>query len=169
MKKLFASIVLVNLLVACASEKPKEPEAAAPAPAPAAEAPAPAPAPEPMVEVDPLNDPNSILANRSAYFPFDVSAVQEADKPMLEAHGKYLSEHPDRMVRVEGNCDERGSKEYNLGLGQRRADSVKQMLILSGAKSSQIETISYGEEKPRCTDHNESCWKQNRRSDIKYQ
>lgn len=169
MKKLFASIVLVNLLVACASEKPKEPEAAAPAPAPAAEAPAPAPAPEPVVEVDPLNDPNSILANRSAYFPFDVSAVQEADKPMLEAHGKYLGEHPDRMVRVEGNCDERGSKEYNLGLGQRRADSVKQMLILSGAKASQIETVSYGEEKPRCTDHNEACWKQNRRSDIKYQ
>ena len=167
MKKLLATIVLVNLLAACASEKPKEPEA--PAPAPVAEAPAPAPAPEPVVEVDPLNDPSSILANRSAYFPFDVSAVQEADKPMLEAHGKYLSEHPDRMVRVEGNCDERGSKEYNLGLGQRRADSVKQMLILSGAKSSQIETISYGEEKPRCTDHNESCWKQNRRSDIKYQ
>jgi peptidoglycan-associated lipoprotein len=167
MKKLIASIVLVNLLVACASEKPAEPEAAAPAPV--AEAPAPAPAPEPMVEVDPLNDPNSILANRSAYFPFDVSAVQDADKPMLEAHGKYLSEHPDRMVRVEGNCDERGSKEYNLGLGERRANSVKKMLMLSGAKGSQIETVSYGEEKPRCTDHNEACWKQNRRSDIKYQ
>jgi peptidoglycan-associated lipoprotein len=167
MKKLLISFVLVNLLVACASEKPKEPEAAAPAPAPAAEAPAPAPAP--VVEVDPLNDPNSILANRSAYFPFDVSAIQEADKPMLEAHGKYLSEHPDRKVRVEGNCDERGSKEYNLGLGQRRADSVKQFLMLSGAKASQIDTVSFGEEKPRCTEHNEACWKQNRRSDIKYQ
>jgi peptidoglycan-associated lipoprotein len=169
MKKLFISIVLLNLLVACASEKTQEPEAAAPAPAPAVEAPAPAPAPEPVVEVDPLNDPASILANRSAFFPFDVSAVQDADKPMLEAHGKYLSEHPDRKVRVEGNCDERGSKEYNLGLGERRADSVKKMLMLSGAKASQIETVSYGEEKPRCTDHNEACWKQNRRSDIKYQ
>jgi peptidoglycan-associated lipoprotein len=170
MKKLFISIVLVNLLVACASEKPKEPEAAAPAPAPVVEeAPAPAPAPEPVVEVDPLNDPSNILANRSIYFPFDVSAVQAADKPIVEAHAKYLSEHPDRKVRVEGNCDERGSKEYNLGLGQRRADSVKQMLILGGAKASQIETVSYGEEKPRCTDHNEACWKQNRRSDIKYQ
>jgi peptidoglycan-associated lipoprotein len=167
MKKLLASIVLVNLLVACASEKPAEPEAAAPAPV--VEEPAPAPAPEPMVEVDPLNDPTSILANRSAYFPFDVSAVQDADKPMLEAHGKYLSEHPDRMVRVEGNCDERGSKEYNLGLGERRANSVKKMLMLSGAKGSQIETVSYGEEKPRCTDHDEECWKQNRRGDIKYQ
>jgi peptidoglycan-associated lipoprotein len=167
MKKLFVSFVLANLLVACASEKPAEPEAAAPAPA--VEAPEAAPAPEPVVEVDPLNDPSSILAKRSAYFPFDVSAVQDDDKPMLEAHGQYLSEHPDRKVRVEGNCDERGSKEYNLGLGERRANSVKQMLMLSGAKASQIETVSYGEEKPRCTDHDEACWKQNRRSDIKYQ
>ena len=171
MKKLLINIVLASLLVACASEKPKEPEAApAPAPAPVVEeAPAPAPAPEPVVEVDPLNDPANILANRSVYFPFDVSAVQEPDKPIVMAHAKYLSEHPDRKVRVEGNCDERGSKEYNLGLGQRRADSVKQMLILGGAKASQIESVSYGEEKPHCTDHNEACWKQNRRSDIKYQ
>jgi peptidoglycan-associated lipoprotein len=167
MKKLFISIVLVNLLVACASEKPKEPEAAAPAPAPVVEAPAPAPAP--VVEVDPLNDPANILAKRSVYFPFDVYAVQAADKPVVEAHAKYLSEHPERKVRVEGNCDERGSKEYNLALGQRRADSVKQMLMLGGAKASQIETVSYGEEKPRCTEHNEACWVQNRRSDIKYQ
>jgi peptidoglycan-associated lipoprotein len=166
MKKLIISIVLLNLLAACASEKPKE--AAAPAPAPAA-APAPAPAPAPVVAVDPLNDPNSILAKRSVYFPFDVSAVQEDDKPIVLAHAKYLSEHPDHKVRVEGNCDERGSKEYNLALGQRRAESVKKMLVLGGAKASQIETVSYGEEKPRCTEHNEACWKQNRRSDIKYQ
>jgi peptidoglycan-associated lipoprotein len=169
MKKLVISVVLLNLLVACASEKPKAPEAAAPAPAPVVEAPAPAPAPAPVVEVDPLNDPTSILAKRSVYFPFDVSAVQAADKPVVEAHAKYLSEHPDRKVRVEGNCDERGSKEYNLGLGQRRADSVKQMLMLGGAKASQIETVSYGEEKPVCTEHKESCWMQNRRSDMKYE
>jgi peptidoglycan-associated lipoprotein len=169
MKKLLISIVLANLLVACASEKPKEPEAAAPAPAPVVVAPEPAPAPAPVVMVDPLNDPTSILAKRSVYFPFDVSAVQEDDKPIVEAHGKYLSEHPDRKVRVEGNCDERGSNEYNLALGQRRAESVKKMMILSGAQASQIETVSYGEEKPVCTEHNEACWKQNRRSDIKYQ
>ena len=168
MKKLLISIVLANLLVACASEKPKAPEAA-PAPAPVVEAPAPAPAPAPEVMVDPLNDPTSILAKRSVYFPFDVSAVQEVDKPVVEAHAKYLSEHPDRKVRVEGNCDERGSGEYNLALGQRRADSVKKMLELGGAQASQIEAVSYGKEKPVCTEHNEACWKQNRRSDIKYQ
>jgi peptidoglycan-associated lipoprotein len=170
MKKLVISIVLVNLLAACASEKPKAPEAAAPVPPPVVTAPAPeaAPAPAPVVEVDSLNDPASILAKRSVYYPFDVSAVQDADKPIVVAHAKYLSEHPDRNVRVEGNADERGSNEYNLALGQRRADGVKQMLVLGGAKASQIETASYGEEKPKATGHDEASWSQNRRSDIKY-
>jgi peptidoglycan-associated lipoprotein len=173
MKKLVISVVLINLLVACASQKPKEPEAAPAAPAAPAAAPAEvkeavAAAPAP-VAVDPLNDPANILSKRSVFFPFDVSAVQEADKPIVMAHAKYLSEHPNRKVRLEGNCDERGSNEYNLALGQRRADSVKKMLELGGVKASQIETVSYGEEKPRCTDHNEACWQQNRRSDIKYQ
>jgi len=167
MKKFLVSIILVNLLAACASQKPVEPEAAAPAPAPVVEE-APAPAPVPVVEVDPLNDPNSLLAKRSTYYPFDVSVVQEADKPAVQAHAKYLSEHPNRTVRLEGNCDERGSNEYNLGLGNRRANGVKQMLLLGGARESQIQTVSYGEEKPRCSDHNEACWKQNRRTDIKY-
>jgi peptidoglycan-associated lipoprotein len=170
MKKLVISVMLVNLLAACAAEKPKAPEAAAPVPPPAATAPesAPAPAPAPVVEVDPLNDPANILAKRSVYYPFDVSAVQDADKPVVMAHAKYLSEHPDRKVRVEGNADERGSNEYNLALGQRRADGVKQMLVLGGAKASQIETASYGEEKPKATGHDEASWSQNRRSDIKY-
>jgi peptidoglycan-associated lipoprotein len=170
MKKLVISVVLVNLLAACASEKPKAPEAAAPVPPPVVTAPAPeaAPAPAPVVEVDSLNDPASILAKRSVYYPFDVSAVQDADKPIVVAHAKYLSEHPDRNVRVEGNADERGSNEYNLALGQRRADGVKQMLVLGGAKASQIETASYGEEKPKATGHDEASWSQNRRSDIKY-
>ncbi len=169
MKKLVISIVLVNLLAACASEKPKAPEAAAPVPPPVVTAPEAAPAPAPVVEVDPLNDPASILAKRSVYYPFDVSAVQDADKPVIAAHAKYLSEHPDRKVRVEGNADERGSNEYNLALGQRRADGVKKMLVLGGAKASQIETVSYGEEKPKGTGHDEASWSQNRRSDIKYQ
>ena len=168
MKKLIISIVLVNLLAACASEKPKAPEAAASVPPPVVTAPEAAPAPAPVVGVDSLNDPASILAKRSVYYPFDVSAVQDADKPIVVAHAKYLSEHPDRNVRVEGNADERGSNEYNLALGQRRADGVKQMLVLGGAKASQIETVSYGEEKPKATGHDEASWSQNRRSDIKY-
>jgi len=165
MKKLVIGIVLVNLLAACASDKPVDEPAPAPeaasAPAPAPEAASePAPAPEPVVEADPLNDASSILAKRSVYFPFDVSAVQDMDKPVVEAHA--------RNVRLEGNADERGSNEYNLALGQRRAESVKKMMILGGASASQIETISYGEEKPVGTGHDESSWSQNRRTDIKY-
>lgn len=164
MKKLVISIVLLNLLVACASEKPKEPEVAAPAPVVAA----PELASASVVEVDPLNDSSNILAKRSVYYPFDVSAVQDADKPIVQAHAKYLSEHPDRTVRLEGNADERGSNEYNLALGQRRAEGVRKMLVLGGAKSSQIETASFGEEKPVASGHDESSWSQNRRTDIKY-
>jgi len=170
MKKLVISILLVNLLAACASEKPKEPVVEA-KPAPVAEAPKAAPAPvvaPAPVAVDPLNDPSSILAKRSVYYPFDVSVVQDADKPIVEAHSKYLSEHANRKVRLEGNCDERGSDEYNLALGQRRADGVKQLLLVGGAKESQIETISYGEEKPKATGHNEASWSQNRRTDLNY-
>ena len=173
MKKLVISVVLVNLLVACANQPPKTPEATAPVPAPATPAET-TPAPEasttttPLADVDSMSDSASLLAKRSIYYPFDVSAVQDADKPVVAAHAKYLSEHPDHKVRVEGNTDERGSNEYNLALGQRRADSVKQMLIVGGTKASQIETASYGEEKPKATGHDEASWSQNRRSDIKY-
>jgi peptidoglycan-associated lipoprotein len=160
--------VLVNLLAACASQK--APEAAAPAPAPVAAiaAPAPAPAPVAAVAVDPLNDPASILAKRSVYYPFDVSVVADADKPMLQAHAKYLSEHADRKVQLEGNADERGSNEYNLALGQRRADGVKKLLELGGAKPAQLKAISYGEEKPKAAGHDEAAWSQNRRTDLDY-
>lgn len=168
MKKLIISIVLANLLVACASEKPKDAITAVPesvaTPAPVEQKAEPAP----VVAVDPLSDAANILSKRSFFYPLDEDTVQNADKPAVQAHGKYLGEHPERKVRVEGNADERGSNEYNLALGQRRADGVKKMLVLSGAKASQVEAISYGEEKPRSTSHDESAWSQNRRSDIKY-
>jgi len=166
MKKLIISIVLVNLLAACASQKPKESTAAAPAaPAAAAETKA---ATAAQTASDPLNDPSSILAKRSVYFPFDVSVVQDADKPAVQAHAKYLAEHAARKVRLEGNCDERGSNEYNLALGQRRADSVKKMLELGGAKAGQLDSVSYGEEKPKASGHDEASWSQNRRADLNY-
>ena len=166
MKKLVISIVLLNLLVGCASKKPKE-EAAKPetAPVPVVEQ---EKAPAAVVAVDPLNDPASVLSKRSVFYALDQDTVPNSYKPMVQAHGKYLGEHADRKVRVEGYADERGSTEYNLALGQRRADGVKKMLVLSGAQSGQVDTVSYGEEKPRATGHDESAWSQNRRSDIKY-
>ena len=167
MKKLVISIVLLNLLAACASQKPKE-VTSAPAQAPAAAAAVAAPAAQAQTNMDPLNDPKSILAGRSVYYPFDVAAVQAADKPLVQAHAKYLGDNANRKVRLEGNCDERGSNEYNLGLGQRRADGVQKMLELGGAKAAQLNSVSYGEEKPKATGHDEASWSQNRRSDIKY-
>ncbi len=168
MKKIALVMMLAGLLAACDSEKPKTTEQAPAAQAqqaPAAEAPK---AAEPVAS-DPLDDPHSILAKRAAYFPFDVSAVQKEDRALLEAHAKYLAEHPNRNVRLEGNCDERGSAEYNLGLGQRRADSVKKVLMAGGAKAGQIEAVSNGKEKPKLTCHEEKCWKENRRTDLIYQ
>ena len=165
MKKLVISIVLVNLLAACASQKPKEAPVAA---APAAPVAAPVAAPAAQTNVDPLNDPKSILAGRSVYYPFDVAAVQDADKPLVQAHAKYLGDNANRKVRLEGNCDERGSNEYNMGLGQRRADGVQKMLELGGAKAAQLTSVSYGEEKPKAAGHDEASWSQNRRTDLNY-
>lgn len=166
-KSLILSIVLVNLLAACASEPAKEEvsepapvEAAAPAPvAETAAAPAPAPVAEETVAMPEIN---------SVHFPFDVDAVQPEDMATLQAHGAYLGKNANARVRVEGNCDERGSSEYNLGLGQRRANNTKKALVLAGASPSQIETVSFGEEKPSCTGHDEACWAKNRRADINY-
>ena len=171
MKKILISVLLANLLAACASDKPKAPveeqKPAATAPQTAAKPVAAKPAAS--VAVDPLDDPkNADLAKRSVYFPFDVDVVQDADKPTVQAHGKYLSTRANRTVRVEGNCDERGSSEYNLSLGQRRADNVKKGLIASGAKDGQVQTVSYGEEKLKATAHNEEAWAQNRRADLNY-
>ena len=106
--------------------------------------------------------------NRSVFFPFDVDAVQPNDRATVQEHGTYLGKNKTAKVRVEGNADERGSSEYNLALGQRRANNVKKLLILSGAKAAQIETVSFGEEKPRCAEHDEASWSQNRRADIVY-
>lgn len=108
------------------------------------------------------------LAKRSVYYPLDVYVVQDEDKPVVQAHAQFLKEYPDRKVRLEGNCDERGSSEYNLALGQRRAEGVKKMLLLGGVKESQIEAVSYGEERPKAAGHDESSWAQNRRTDFNY-
>lgn len=105
---------------------------------------------------------------RSVYFPFDVDSIQDADKLVVQAHGAYLGEHPEQKARTEGHADERGSSEYNLALGQRRANNTKKALVLSGAKSKQIEAISFGEEKPQASGHDETAWAQNRRVDISY-
>ena len=115
-----------------------------------------------------LKDPKSILSKRSIFFDYDSNLVKDEYKPVVTAHARYLQQNGGTKMRIEGNADERGSREYNLALGQRRADAVKQMMQILGVKADQIETVSFGEEKPRCSEAAESCWSQNRRGDIFY-
>lgn len=102
------------------------------------------------------------------YFDFDQFVIREADRSLVEAHARYLADHPDARVTVQGNADERGSREYNLSLGQRRADAVKRAMTLLGARETQTETVSFGREKPVCTQSDEACWSRNRRADVFY-
>ncbi len=118
--------------------------------------------------IDPFTDPNNPLSKKSVYFDFDSFVVKIEYQPLVEAHGKYLASNSGRRVTVEGNTDERGGREYNLALGQKRAEAVKQRLMLLGARDAQIETVSFGKEKPRATGSTEEAWAQNRRADIVY-
>ena len=128
----------------------------------------PTPPPD-RISGDPLKDPNSPLYKRSVYFDFDSNAVKDEYRNMITAHSRYMTaDKKDARIRIEGNCDERGSREYNLALGQRRAESVKKVMTVLGVQDGRIETVSYGEEKPKAMGHDESAWSQNRRADIKY-
>lgn len=118
---------------------------------------------------NPLKDPNNILSKRNVYFDFDSDAVKAEFKPMLEAHAKYLLANSNAKVVLQGNTDDRGTREYNLSLGQRRSVAVKKSLNLLGVQDKQIETVSFGKEKatPGCTD--DACAKLNRRVDVVYE
>ena len=117
----------------------------------------------------PLKDPNNILSKRSIFFDYDSNLVKDEFKPIVTAHARYLQQNPAAKMRIEGNADDRGSREYNLALGQRRAEAVKKVMTVLGVQDGRIETVSFGEEKPRCSEAAESCWSQNRRGDIVYQ
>ena len=117
---------------------------------------------------DPLKDPNNILSKRSVFFEYDSFAVSEQYRPLVEAHARYLMGNSNAKATVQGHTDERGSREYNIALGQRRADSVKRMMVLVGVRDMQVETVSFGEERPRAAGHDESSYADNRRGDILY-
>jgi peptidoglycan-associated lipoprotein len=180
-KKFVVSVIMAMFLAACASKPIEEPKApmkeSSPPPAQTQEAP-PAdtsnsgatttPAMETKAEVNPLKDPNNILSTRSIYFDYDKDEVKSEYRALVEAHAKYLVEHPNAKLVLQGNTDDRGSREYNLALGQRRSAAVRKVMNVLGASDTQIETVSYGKEKPRCSDQAEACWAQNRRVDIVY-
>jgi len=118
---------------------------------------------------DPLNDPNSPLSKRSIYFDFDSFSIKDEFRGVIEAHAKYLVANKTRKVVVQGNTDERGSREYNLALGQKRSEAVRRALTSLGVSDSQIEAVSLGEEKPKSTGTDESSLAENRRADLAYQ
>jgi peptidoglycan-associated lipoprotein len=108
------------------------------------------------------------LKNRTIYFDFDSSEIKPEYNAMITAHARYLAANPSMRIRVEGNTDERGSREYNIGLGERRAQAVRRALMLQGVPEAQITTVSYGEERPAVTGHTEEAWARNRRANIVY-
>ena len=116
----------------------------------------------------PLDNPSGMLSKRIVYFAFDSSEVKYDDREVIATHASYLSNNPDARVTLEGHADERGSREYNIGLGERRTNAVKKLMTLQGTSNSQLESVSYGEERPVDSGHNESAWSQNRRVEIIY-
>lgn len=118
--------------------------------------------------LDPLNDPQGVLAKRSIYFDLDSYTVKDEFKPVLDAHARYLNANKSRQIVIQGNTDERGGREYNLALGQKRAEAVRRALTLLGVQESQMEAVSFGKEKPKALGSDEAAWAENRRADIAY-
>ena len=178
MKRISLFLLVATLLGACANEPTKTQADAQVEDRTQGQKPTPPTAPPtvdtrpvapPVSTVNPLKDPSNILSKRSVFYDLDSFDVKPEYKALVEAHGNYLGTNPKAKVFLQGSADERGSREYNLALGQKRADGVRKMLSLQGAKEEQMEAVSLGEEKPRAECHDESCWSQNRRTDFLYQ
>jgi peptidoglycan-associated lipoprotein len=115
-----------------------------------------------------LTDPRSILSKRSVYFDYDKFDIKSEYSGLVAAHAKFLTGNRQFRMLIQGNTDERGSREYNLALGQKRADAIKRQLVLLGAREEQVESVSLGEEKPKNPAQNEAAWAENRRGDMLY-
>jgi len=172
----FAPLLLLALVAGCSTtqslEAPAADAALRPNPPVVAVTPPAAATPSPAARAaarPEYLDPNSPVAReRSIFFGYDEVGLSPEDKTVVQVQGTYLARHPEVAVRLEGNTDERGSPEYNLALGNKRAEAVQRALRLLGVKDTQLEAISWGEEKPRATAHDEAAWAQNRRVDIVY-
>lgn len=168
-RTLIAASVLGILLSAC-STTPQKAAETKPAPAPVASKPASvqtqAAATPAESEAQKLSDIIKTLANNSIYFDFDKFTIKPEYMDTIKRNYEALKANPQLNVQLQGNCDERGSAEYNIALGQKRADAVRKALIALGVDQARLSTISFGKEKPRCTEHDEKCWAENRRVDF---
>ncbi|MBK1644439.1 peptidoglycan-associated lipoprotein [Thiocapsa imhoffii] len=161
-------LIMALLAVSGCTSAPKPPPAAAPASGmttPASTAPL-----EPAVPVyaGPWEDPSNPLYQRTIYFDYDKAEVRPEYLPLLRTHARYLGTHASQRVTLEGHTDERGSREYNLALGDQRAEAVRRLMIADGVQPNQLSTLSYGEERPANTGRTEQAWRQNRRVVIQY-
>lgn len=124
---------------------------------------------EATAPADPLDEPDGLLAKRTIFFDYDSFTIREEFRPLVEAHGKYLTANPERRIVLQGNTDERGAREYNLALGQKRSEAVRRALAVLGVTENQVEAVSFGEERPKNTGVSEAAYAENRRVDIVYQ
>ncbi|MGE0080135.1 MAG: peptidoglycan-associated lipoprotein Pal [Thiohalomonadaceae bacterium] len=173
MKKLLSAMFLIAGmgLFGCAQQQTTptaEPTEGAGAAAPAEGAAAAGAQTTPGFTGSPLEDPASPLSKRVFYFPFDSSEVSAEDREIIKAHAQFLAANPNASVVIEGHADERGSREYNLALGERRAQAVEKLLLLQGMSKGQQQVISFGEERPAAQGHDESAWRLNRRVELLY-
>ena len=122
----------------------------------------------PMTAMEQLEETEGALSNRTIYFEFDSAKLTSESIAILETHGNFVAGNGEVSVRLEGHADERGSREYNIALGDRRAQSVRRVLLFQGASSDQVETVSYGEEEPAVSGHDDAAWGKNRRVELKY-
>ena len=163
-------VVAAATIAGCATEGNQATNTSAsaqPAARSASAAPAPAPAPHSAMGImTGASGAKTAPMMRSIYYAYDQAEVTPESRKVIEANAEYLRSNPKLKVVVEGNADERGSAEYNVALGQRRADGVSKIMTLLGINSERIETVSFGKEKPKVVGHDESAWSQNRRSDI---
>jgi peptidoglycan-associated lipoprotein len=162
------SVAVLALSAVACSKNVKPTEAPAQAPAPTTVAPAAPATVNTAPAVSPLDDPSSPLAQRVVYFDFDKSDVKPEYLDTLTAHAKYLVANPTQKIRIEGYTDERGTVEYNIALGDRRAQAVRRFMLFQGVSADQISTVSYGEAHPADGGHEESSWSKNRRAVIVY-
>ncbi|MFA6228931.1 MAG: peptidoglycan-associated lipoprotein Pal [Rhodanobacter sp.] len=160
-------IALVALLCVGAAACTKKAEVKAPAPAPEQAVAPQAPVSDGKYTPADLQT-DACLRQRVVYFDFDKSEIKPEFQQIMACHAKYLQDRPTAQMRLEGNTDERGTREYNLGLGERRGNAVSSALQANGGSASQLTVISYGKEKPVCREHNEDCWSKNRRVEIVY-
>ena len=180
-RSILASLIVGLLFVsACAKRPVAAPNpVAAPAPAPAPAPPPPAPAPAPVAPAPPPPvvaappppaprpaPPKEYMANdnlKPIHFAFDSATIRPADAKILDASAKWLAANPNQILLIEGHCDERGTEQYNLALGDRRAKAEMNYLVAQGVQGDRVTLVSFGEERPLCKENNEGCWSQNRR------